>query len=105
MLNINKFKIAKDIIQQHRGYFFDKETMKFFRSRVLLPVFVGNKEVYFVTSEKIEPSPRTYTVRAYNPTTDSIRTVSVNRLTRHEAMTTARNLARIEIRSNHERDN
>ena len=93
------FYTTEDIIRRHSGYFFSKDTMRFFRSRVLWQVFAGTKEVYFVTSEQFQSStgyraPRKYTVRAYNPETDDIRTVQpFNDLTRSRALRIARDLA------------
>lgn len=93
------FQSTRDIIRYHRGHYFDKDTMRFFDSRVLLDVYPGKHEVYFVTSERFKDSvgikfPRAYTVRAFNPSTDAVRTVPpFNKLTRSRALRIARNLA------------
>jgi len=92
------FYSTDDIIRHHRGHYFDKSTMRFFRSRVLLSAFPGKDEVYFVTSEQFvgstETKPRRYTVRAYNPVTDNIRTVEpFNQLSRYRALRIAQDLA------------
>jgi hypothetical protein len=94
-MKVEDFTTVEDIIRYHRGHFFTKDMMRFFRSRVLSEVFAGTKEVYFVTSERMDSNhPRAYTVRAYNPKTDSIRTVlGFNRLTRSQALALARNLS------------
>ena len=48
------------------GHFFDKDTMKFFNSRVLSDLYrVDDSKGYFVTSERYEDEPRTYSVRYY----------------------------------------
>ena len=48
------------------GHFFDADTMRFFNSRVLSDLFlVDDSSGYFVTSERYEDEPRTYTVRYY----------------------------------------
>lgn len=94
------FQSTADIRRVHRGHYFDASTMRFFRSRVLLSAFPGKTEVYFVTSEQFVgsssiPAPRMYTVRAFNPDTDNIRTVApFNNLSRFKALRTARELAR-----------
>jgi hypothetical protein len=94
-----EFTTIEDVIRHHRGHYFDKNTMRFFRSRVLPYVFPGAREVYFVTSEQFVPStgipePRRYTVRAYNPETDDIRTVNpFNAMSRSRALRIARDLA------------
>lgn len=96
---IEGFSTTQDIIRRHKGHYFEPGTMRFFRSRVLWQVFPGKEEVYFVTSERFVGSdgkgkPRHFTVRAYNPVTDDIRTVPpFNELTRHVALRTARDLA------------
>lgn len=93
------FRTTEDVIRHHRGHYFDRSTMKFFRSRVLWQTFPGKEEVYFVTSEQFVGSDgrgklRAYTVRAYNPATDGIRTVSpFNELSRSKALRIARDLA------------
>lgn len=93
------FTTTQDIIRNHRGHFFDKSTVQFFRSRVLWQTFAGKDEVYFVTSEQFVGSDgvkaaRLYTVRAYNPATDNIRTVApFNKLTRYKALRVAKDLA------------
>jgi hypothetical protein len=46
------------------AHFFDADTMRFFRSRVLPTVHVGTDRAFFVTSEQYDDdAPRLYTVR------------------------------------------
>lgn len=53
------------------GHFFDDDTMKFFNSRVLSDLYrVDDSRGYFVTSERYEDEPRTYSVRRYVVTHD-----------------------------------
>lgn len=93
------FTSSCDIIRAHKGHFFDASSMRFFRSRVCGEVFPGQNEVYFVTSEKFvssrgDAAPRKFTVRAFDPQTDNIRTVQpFNELTRRRALRIARELA------------
>lgn len=59
----------QDLVRRSGSHFFDRETMRFFRSRVDYHVAVGSDGWYFVTSEKHESpylrinEPRKYTVR------------------------------------------
>ncbi len=61
------------------SHFFDRNTLRFFRSRILSDVFSGSGGVYFVTSEQFEfrgqTEPRAYTVRQFHPETATIDTV------------------------------
>lgn len=45
------------------GHFFDKDTMKFFNSRILSESFATNDKIYFITSERFEQMQRKYSVR------------------------------------------
>ena len=98
-LKPSDFTSTQEIIARHRGHYFDRGTQRFFRPRVLWQVFPGKTEVYFVTSEQFVDSQgnralRKYTVRAYDPATDNIRTVPpFNQLTRCRALRIARDLA------------
>jgi membrane protease subunit (stomatin/prohibitin family) len=99
-MEVHEFRTTQDIINAHKGHYFDADTMRFFKSRVLWQVFPGKDEVYFVTSERNTGIlsgtnyPRKYTVRAYNPETDNIRTVPpFNELSKYKALRIARDLA------------
>lgn len=51
------------------GHFFDADTLRFFNSRILSDLFpVDDSSGYFVTSERYEDEPRTYSVRYYKVT-------------------------------------
>lgn len=69
---------VRDIKSAHRRYWFSPDTMRFFNSRVNLDqdaVEIGG-EYYFTSSEQFDhKSPRLYSVRAWNPETDDIRTI------------------------------
>lgn len=80
------------------SHYFDRSTMRFFRSRVLPTVFHGPGGCYFVTSEQFTSStttaPRRYTVRKFDVQTANIDTVGqFNTLTRYQALKQARELA------------
>lgn len=60
-------------------HYFERGTMRFFRSRVGQTVYQGPGGIYFVTSEQFVPSsgrpePRRYSVRKFNPETADIST-------------------------------
>lgn len=55
-------------------FYFEPDTMRFFKSRVLDFVAEGPGGVFFVTSEKNESRPRLYSVREFNPTSADITT-------------------------------
>lgn len=70
------FTSTADIQRNHRGYWFSKDTMRFFQSRISETVYYGKDLIFFVSSERQGyDHPRLYTVRAYDPKTDSIDTV------------------------------
>ena len=80
-----------DIKRQHKGYFFNKDTIKFFKSRVLSEVYEGPGGIYFITSEKGSDNIRGYTVRHYDPITNDIRSVTqFNQLTKYYAIKEAK---------------
>lgn len=59
-----------------QGHWFDKDTLRFFGSRISDQLFYGSKNIYFVSSE-VGPHQlkRLYTVRQYNPETGAIETI------------------------------
>ena len=72
------FTSTEDIKRRHKGHWFSKETMRFFKSRVHEQVYHGDSLIYFVSSESIGPmsNERGYTVRSYCSRTDRVETVS-----------------------------
>ena len=83
-------------INKEKGYyFFEPDTMRFFKSRVGDTVFQGGGGIFFVTSEKFDyNSPRNYTVREFIPETGNINTVSeFNELSYQQARRLAKNKA------------
>lgn len=71
------FTSVHDIEREHSGYWFSPDTLRFFNSRVHEQVYHGKNLIYFVSSEVtgFNSSERRYTVRSYNPSTDTIDTV------------------------------
>lgn len=57
--------ILEDTVQfkEYRGYFFEKDAMRFFKSR-LGKAWLHRGVVYFITSEQNDDSARMYTVRS-----------------------------------------
>ena len=64
---------VKSINEKKGFYFFSKDSMKFFNSRIGSTLY-GDK--FFVTSEKYSTEPRKYTIRVFDETTGNIGTVS-----------------------------
>lgn len=64
-----------DIKNNHKGYFFSPDTIRFWKSRICGEVFCSKTLCFFVTSEQFLNEGRKFTVRRYNPTTKSIDTV------------------------------
>ena len=68
--------------RQAGQYFFEPDTMRFFRSRVHYPSYCGPGGVFFVTSEKYEnrysgtSMPRMFTIRKFDPATGNVDSVS-----------------------------
>lgn len=85
-----------DVKSKSKGFFFNKDSMKFFSSRLVDEVFPSNKEVFFVTSEKFDhKSPRLFTVRVLDLGSGSIITVGEFQgyETKTQALTAALNCA------------
>lgn len=81
--------------------FFDAGTMTVFRARIYPRAYRGVDKMYFVVSEKViefdgKIGPRKYTVREYNPTDDTFRTIGpISALTQQQAIYTAKQFAYI----------
>ncbi len=56
-------------------HFFDRDTMRFFKSRIesSQPIH-GPKGIFFVTSEQAPGGKRKYTIRKFNPKTCEVKT-------------------------------
>lgn len=52
-----------EIMALHTGHWFDKDTLRFFGSRISKRVYPAPNGTYFVSSERNGDSPRLYTVR------------------------------------------
>lgn len=79
-------------------HFFERATMRFFRSRILPAVYQGKGGIYFLTSEQFVPSSgipdaRKFTVRRFGPDGDCATAGPFYQLTRREAVTAATRLA------------
>lgn len=82
MLTITKMK---EINKAKGFHFFDKETMKFFSSRI---EYAPNKANFFITSENdFTGTKRAYTVRWFDTEVGDVLTVPpFNKLTKQEAL-------------------
>lgn len=58
-----------------KGHWFDKDTMRFFRSRLSDRLHFGAESIYFVSSEQGPSGVRLYSVRKYTPSSGEIDTV------------------------------
>lgn len=105
---MKKYYSVSDIERDHKGYFFQKESMRFFRSRILDTVYQGRGGVFFVTSEKFVSScgfadKRKYTVRRFKLKNKSIVSVTkFNSLSRRTAQKYADLMARGKMKPNEE---
>ncbi len=91
---INDIKTAMRVRGSH---WFDPDTMRFFKTRVLETVYQGEGGIYFVTSERGPHGPRKFTVRQFNPDTADISTVGdFNELSKHCAIRDAKQAAGID---------
>lgn len=68
-MNISEVKANNKAAGFH---FFDRDTMRFFKSRIESTVYKNNR---FITSEQAPHGPRMFTVRQYNPETHEVETV------------------------------
>lgn len=57
------------------SHWWDKDTMKFFATRIESEVFSGPGGIYFVTSEQPPHGPRMCSVRQFDPVQRKIKTV------------------------------
>ena len=74
------------------GHWFEPDTLRFFRSKILRTVYQGPGGIYFVSSEQFDDaSGRYYTVRRFDPTDGSVETFGeFNVLGRASAVTLAK---------------
>jgi hypothetical protein len=58
------YNSLREIRAAHKGYWFDKDSMRFFDSKILPGVYPAEDGAYFISSERRdENQPRLYTVR------------------------------------------
>jgi hypothetical protein len=81
-------------------YFFAKDTMRFFKSKVLPEIWEGRDYIFFVTSEQgpTEQDKHRYSVRRFNKETADIRTEGTFQAyeTPREAKKAAENAAKLD---------
>jgi endonuclease YncB( thermonuclease family) len=56
------------------SHWFDRDTMRFFGTKVYPEVIDKGRFIYFVTSEKPPHGPRAYSIRQFDPETATIKT-------------------------------
>jgi hypothetical protein len=95
--NLTQIYSTYDIERKHKGFWFSKDTIRFFKSKVVDEVFpTNNGKVYFVSSEKNQlHDKRAFTVRCYNIKDDFISTIGEFQAyeTKTQALTAALNCA------------
>lgn len=95
----------RDIVTRSGSHFFDRDTMRFFKSRADWQTFAGQDGWYFVTSEKHESAfarinePRLYTVRCLRIVHDegnvpTLRMVDLEGFQHYRTLNSARTAAR-----------
>ena len=62
---INSIADLKRRVKDCGSHFFDRDTMRFFNSRIGSDIFKSPRGVFFVTSEKGPDNRRRYTVRQF----------------------------------------
>lgn len=82
-----------DVKSKHNGYWFSKDTMSFFKSKVNDEVFCSKKLVFFVSSEKkgFDSNERRFSLRVFNPMTKQIDTMGD--FLQYETLTQAKSAA------------
>lgn len=87
----NSISVIKAAAHAAGSHWFDKSSMRFFRSRILPEVYTGKGGIYFVTSEEGPYGPRRYSIRKFDPETADIGTFGpFNEMGRERAMRIAR---------------
>jgi len=67
-------EIVKEINKAKNQHFFDKDTMRFFKSKIHSRQLIDDK--YFITSEQFDyDTPRLYTIREFDQESGDIGTV------------------------------
>lgn len=86
---------VSDMERKHYGHWFDRDTMRFFKSRIMSNIFPSKTAIYFVSSEQNDNRPRLFTVRKYDIKNDDISTIGEFQgyESKTKALTSALNLA------------
>lgn len=89
-----------EAVRRSGSHFFDKDTMRYFKSRIDDVTFTGPDGWYFVTSEKHESAfaqinePRKYTVRRLSVTPNDLRLYELGGFQAYPTLRRARTAAR-----------
>lgn len=67
--------LKRHYYRKTKGHWFDKDTMRFFRSRLSDRLHFGAESIFFVSSEQGPSGVRLYSVRKYTPSSGNIDTV------------------------------
>lgn len=87
----NSISAIKAAAHAAGSHWFDKSSMRFFRSRILPKIYTGKGGIFFVSSEEGPSGGRRYSVRQFDPETADIDTFGpFNEMSRERAMRLAR---------------
>lgn len=85
----------KQAMRAAGSHWFDPDTMRFFKCKILPTVYQGPGGIFFVSSEAYQEESRAYSVRQFKPDTNDIDTVGdFNSMTRAEAIAKAAELSK-----------
>lgn len=99
-MTITEMKVANRNVGH---YWFDKDTMKFWNSKVVSSLYEAHEAVYFVSSERQrETWPAMFTVRKFNKVTSHVETVG--RFQQYESIDKARSAAKRAALKNERKD-
>lgn len=87
-MKLPMYKLINEYNEISGGHWFDKDTMRFFRSRLPDYSYLKGEKAYFITSEQgpCSNNERKYSIRCFDRTTGSIDTIGpFNEMSRQEA--------------------
>lgn len=92
---LNDIFSVNDIERKYSGYWFSKDSMRFFKSKVIQDVFPVKGKLFFVSSEQNGSDKRKFTVRCFDIKANDIKTIGEFQgyETKTKALTAALNCA------------
>lgn len=74
ILRFQDVSYIKDANKARGFHWFERDTMKAFKSKIYGSVYCGTNGVFFVSSEQFMDNPREYSVRQFHPATGIVET-------------------------------